>query len=94
MNGEKFKNFMNNKVIPLRNGRQKIKNYEIICEILNSFLPLERKVIILYLGLFGNRYHDDFEMARLLNESKDDIQKARGTGLKKLRRKINLISHL
>ena len=86
--------FMNNKVIPLRKEQQKIKNYEIICEILNSFLPLERKVIILYLGLFGNRYHDDFEMARLLNESKDDIQKARGTGLKKLRRKINLISHL
>ena len=82
------------KVIPLRKGQQKIKNYEIICEILNSFLPLERKVLILYLGLFGNRYHDDFEMARLLNESKDDIQKARGTGLKKLRRKINLISHL
>ena len=82
------------KVIPLRKGRQKIKNYEIICEILNSFLPLERKVIILYLGLFGNRYHDDFEMARLLNESKDDIQKARENGLKNLRRKINLISHL
>ena len=85
---------MNNKVIPLRKEQQKIKNYEIICEILNSFLPLERKVIILYLGLFGNRYHDDFEMARLLNESKDDIQKARSTGFKKLRRKINLISHL
>ena len=82
------------KVIPLRKGEQKIKNYEIICEILNSFLPLERKVLILYLGLFGNRYHDDFEMARLLNESKDDIQKARSTGFKKLRRKINLISHL
>ena len=82
------------KVIPLRKGQQKIKNYEIICEILNSFLPLERKVIILYLGLFGNRYHSDLEMARLLNEPKDDIQKARGTGLKKLRRKINLISHL
>ena len=61
------------KVIPLRKGQQKIKNYEIICEILNSFLPLERKVLILYLGLFGNRYHDDFEMARLLNESKDNI---------------------
>ena len=86
--------FMNNKVIPLRKEQQKIKNYEIICEILNSFLPLERKVIILYLGLFGNRYHDDFEMARLLNESKDDIQKARENGLKNLRRKINLISHL
>ena len=82
------------KVIPLRKRRQKIKNYEIICEILNSFLPLERKVLILYLGLFGNRYHDDFEMARLLNESKDDIQKAKETGLKKLRKKINLISHL
>ena len=82
------------KVIPLRKGRQKIKNYEIICEILNSFLPLERKVLILYLGLFGNRYHDDFEMARLLNESKDDIQKAKEIGLKKLRKKINLISHL
>ena len=82
------------KVIHLRKGQQKIKNYEIICEILNSFLPLERKVIILYLGLFGNRYHDDFEMARLLNESKDDIQKARENGLKNLRRKINLISHL
>ena len=82
------------KVIPLRKGEQKIKNYEIICEILNSFLPLERKVIILYLGLFGNKYHSDFEIARLLNESKDDIQKARGNGLKKLRRKINLISHL
>ena len=94
MNGEKFKNYMKNNVIPLRKGGQKIKNYEVICEILNSFLPLERKVIILYLGLFGNRYHSDFEMARLLNESKDDIQKARGTGLKKLRRKINLISHL
>tara|TARA_Y100000994_G_scaffold76948_1_gene63554 strand:- start:280 stop:537 length:258 start_codon:yes stop_codon:yes gene_type:complete len=85
---------MNNKVIPLRKEQQKIKNYEVICEILNSFLPLERKVIILYLGLFGNRYHDDFEMARLLNESKDDIQKARENGLKNLRRKINLISHL
>ena len=74
--------------------KQKIKNYEIICETLNSFLPLERKVLILYLGLFGNRYHDDFEMARLLNESKDDIQKAKEIGLKKLRKKINLISHL
>ena len=84
----------NSKVIPLRKGRQKIKNYGIICEILNSFLPLERKVLILYLGLFGNRYHDDFEMARLLNESKDDIQKAKDIGLKKLRKKINLISHL
>ena len=82
------------KVIALCKGRQKIKNYEIICEILNSFLPLERKVLILYLGLFGNRYHDDFEMARLLNESKDDIQKAKEIGLKKLRKKINLISHL
>ena len=82
------------KVIPLRKGEQKIKNYEIIFEILNSFLPLERKVLILYLGLFGNRYHDDFEMARLLNESKDDIQKAKEIGLKKLRKKINLISHL
>ena len=78
----------NSKVIPLRKGRQKIKNYEIICEILNSFLPLERKVLILYLGLFGNRYHSDFEMARLLNESKEDIKKARGTGLKKLKQKI------
>ena len=82
------------KVIPLRKQQQKIKNYEVICEILNSFLPLEKKVLILHLGLFGNRYHSDFEMARLLNESKDDIQKARETGLKKLRRKINLISHL
>ena len=82
------------KVIPLIKGKQKIKNYEVICEILNSFLPLEKKVLILHLGLFGNRYHSDFEMARLLNESKDDIQKAMGTGLKKLRRKINLISHL
>ena len=82
------------KVIPLIKGKQKIKNYEVICEILNSFLPLEKKVLILHLGLFGNRYHSDFEMARLLNESKDDIQKARETGLKKLRRKINLISHL
>ena len=79
---------MESNVIPLRKGEQKIKNYEIICEILNSFLPLERKVIILYLGLFGNRYHDDFEMAILLNESKDDIQKARGTGLKKFKQKI------
>ena len=85
---------MNNKVIPLRKEQQKIKNYEIICEILNSFLPLERKVIILYLGLFGNRYHSDLEMARLLNEPKDDIQEARAAGLKKLRKKINLISHL
>ena len=76
------------KVIPLRKGEQKIKNYEIICEILNSFLPLERKVLILYLGLFGNRYHSDFEMARLLNESKNDIQKARETGFKKLKQKI------
>ena len=66
---------MKNNVIPLRKGEQKIKNYEIICEILNSFLPLERKVLILYLGLFGNRYHDDFETGRLLNKSKDDIQK-------------------
>ena len=82
------------KVIPLRKRQQKIKNYEVICEILNSFLPLEKKVLILHLGLFGNRYHSDFEMARLLNESKDDIQKAKGTGLKKLRKKINLISHL
>ena len=73
---------MENNVIPLLKGQQKIKNYEIICEILNSFLPLERKVLILYLGLFGNRYHDDFEMARLLNESKDDIQKAKEIGLK------------
>ena len=85
---------MESNVIPLRKGEQKIKNYKIICEILNSFLPLERKVLILYLGLFGNRYHDDFEMARLLNQSKDDIQKVRETGLKKLRKKINLISHL
>ena len=85
---------MKNNVIPLFKGQQKTKNYEIICEILNSFFPLERKVLILYLGLFENRYHDDFEMARLLNESKDDIQKARETGLKKLRKKINLISHL
>ena len=85
---------MKNNVIPLRKGRQKIRNYEIICEILNSFFSLERKVLILYLGLFGNRYHDDFEMARLLNESKDDIQKAKEIGLKKLRKKINLISHL
>ena len=82
------------KVIPLRKRQQKIKNYEIICEILNSFLPLEKKVLILHLGLFGNRYHSDFEMARLLNESKDDIQKAKEIGLKKLRKKINLISHL
>ena len=81
------------KVIPLRKGEQKIKNYEIICEILNSFLPLEKKVLILHLGLFGNRYHSDFEMARLLNESKEDIKKARETGLKKLRKKINLIKH-
>ena len=94
MNGGKFKNYMKNNVIPLRKGEQKIKNYEIICEILNSFFSLERKVLILYLGLFGNRYHDDFEMARLLNQSKDDIQKVRETGLKKLRKKINLISHL
>ena len=85
---------MNNTVIPLRKGQRKIKNYQIICEILNSFLPLERKVLILYLGLFGNRYHSDFEIARLLNESKDDIQKARGTGLKKLKQKILLLSHL
>ena len=76
------------KVIPLRKGRQKIKNYEIICEILNSFLPLEKKVLILHLGLFGNRYHSDFEMARLLNESKEDIKKARETGFKKLKQKI------
>ena len=82
------------KVIPLIKGKQKIKNYEVICEILNSFLPLEKKVLILHLGLFGNRYHSDFEMARLLKESKDDIQKARGNGIEKLRRKINLISHL
>ena len=85
---------MENNVIPLLKSQQKIKTYEVICEILNSFLPLERKVLILYLGLFGNRYHDDFEMARLLNESKDDIQKAKEIGLKKLRKKINLISHL
>ena len=82
------------KVIPLRKGEQKIKNYEIICEIINYFLPLDKKVLILYLGLFGNRYHDDFETGRLLNKSKDDIQKARETGLKKLRKKINLITHL
>ena len=48
----------------------------------NTLLP------ILYLGLFGNRFHSDFEMARLLNESKEDIKKARGTGLKKLKQKI------
>ena len=94
MNGEKFKNDMKNNVIPLRKGEQKIKNYEIICEILNSFLPLERKVIILYLGLFGNRYHSDLEIARLLNEPKDEIKEAREAGLKKLRKKINLISHV
>ena len=75
------------KVIALCKGRQKIKNYEIICEILNSFLPLERKVIILYLGFFGNRHHSDFEMERLLNESKEDIQKARESGLKKIKKK-------
>ena len=79
---------MNNKVIPLFKGQQKIKNYEVICEILNSFLPLEKKVLILHLGLFGNRYHSDFEMARLLNESKEDIKKARETGFKKLKQKI------
>ena len=76
------------KVIPLSKGQQKIKNYEVICEILNSFLPLEKKVLILHLGLFGNRYHSDFEMARLLNESKEDIKKARETGFKKLKQKI------
>tara|TARA_A100001388_G_scaffold182697_1_gene136947 strand:+ start:1263 stop:1511 length:249 start_codon:yes stop_codon:yes gene_type:complete len=76
------------KVIPLIKGKQKIKNYEVICEILNSFLPLEKKVLILHLGLFGNRYHSDFEMARLLNESKEDIKKVRETGLKKLKQKI------
>ncbi len=85
---------MKNNVIPLRKGGPKIKNYEVICEILNSFLPLEKKVLILHLGLFGNESHTDFEIARLLNESKVDIQKARKIGLKKLRKKINLISHL
>ena len=50
------------KVIPLRKGRQRIKNYEIICEILNSFVPLEKKVLILHLGLFGNNSHTDFEI--------------------------------
>ncbi|OUL43595.1 hypothetical protein B0W81_03040 [Prochlorococcus sp. HOT_208_60] len=85
---------MKNNVIPLRKGGQKIKNYEVICEILNSFLPLEKKVLILHLGLFENESHTDFEMAKLLNESKDDIHKARETGLRKLRKKINLISHL
>ena len=67
------------KVIPLIKGKQKIKNYEVICEILNSFLALEKKVLILHLGLFGNIYHSDFEMARLLNQSKEDIKKARET---------------
>ena len=82
------------KVIPLRKRQQKIKNYEVICEILNSFLPLEKKVLILHLGLFENESHTDFEMAKLLNESKEDIHRVRETGLKKLRQKILLKSHL
>ena len=80
---------MNNTVIPLRKGQRKIKNYQIICEILNSLLDLERKVLILHLGLFGNKSHTDFEMARLLNESKENIQIARETGFKKLKQKIH-----
>ena len=79
---------MENNVIPLLKSQQKIKTYEVICEILNSFLPLERKVIILHLGLFGNKSHTDFEIAKLINESREDIQKAKETGLKKLKQKI------
>ena len=82
------------KVIPLRKGQKEIKTYRVILEILNSFLPLERKVLILTLGLFGNNSHTDFEMSKLLNESKEDIHKVRETGLKKLKQKILLLSHL
>ena len=79
---------MNNKVISLRKGQEKIKTYKIICEILNTFLPLEKKVLILTLGLFGNKSHTDLEMVRLLNESKEDIQKSREIGIQKLIQKI------
>ena len=49
---------------------------------------MERKVIILHLGLFGNKSHTDFEIARLINESREDIQKAKENGLKILKQKF------
>ena len=79
---------MEEKVVPInKNKEQEIDSLGFICKQLESFPNLERAILELTLGL-GETYkrpHRIDDIAEILNESKEVIEKNWGTGMKRMR---------
>ena len=77
-----------NKVVPIRkNKKPEIDSLEFISKQIESFPSLERDVLRLSLGL-GEPFeilHTTDEIAEILNESKEVIEKNLATGMKRMR---------
>ena len=77
-----------NKVVPIRkNKKPEIDSLEFISKQIESFPSLERDVLRLSLGL-GESYeimHTNDEIAEILNETKETIEKNWSNGMKRLR---------
>ena len=76
------------KVVPINKNREpEIDSIEFMCKQLESFPTLERAILELTLGL-GETYeilHTSDEIAEILNESKEVIEKNLATGMKRMR---------
>ena len=76
------------KVVPIhKNKEPEIDSIEFMCKELESFPTLERAILELTLGL-GETYkrpHSIDDIAEILNESKEVIEKNWGTGMKRMR---------
>ena len=79
---------MAEKVVPInKNKEPEIDSIEFICKQLESFPTLEREILELTLGL-GKTYkrpHSIDDIAEILNESKEVIEKDWETGMKRMR---------
>ena len=78
---------MKEKVVPInKNKVPEIDSLGFMCEQLESFPNLEKKVLQLSLGL-GEPFeilHTTDEIAEILNESKETIEKHLATGMKRM----------
>ncbi len=78
----------NNRVVPInKNKEPEIDSIGFISKQIDSFPVLERDILRLSLGL-GEPYeimHSSDEIAEILNESKEIIEKNWATGMKRLR---------
>ena len=79
---------MTEKIVPInKNQEPEIDSIGFFCKQLESFPTLERNVLQLSLGL-GEPYeilHNSDEIAEILNESKEVIEKNLATGMKRMR---------